>query len=259
MDTYLTTTDGLDIVQRLLTDKPSFHLSGEARWDALPGTLQAIARSAKDGDSTLETGVGASTVVFAASGARHTAISPDPSEHQRVRDYCQRVGVDDSKVTFSAGLSDDVLPSLLGRDRTLDVAFVDGAHSFPFPEVDWYYITRALKIGGTLLMDDIPIPAVAHVFRHMSLEPNWRLDEILDNRAAAFTLLAPPPPEDWTNQLVNRQYPDLSFASLPQRANLAAAYRAARLRSFAARRYPNLRRIYRRVATGFQPGSGSVR
>jgi predicted O-methyltransferase YrrM len=248
MNTHLTASGGLDIVQRLLSDKPSFHLSGEAHWDALPETLRAIARLAKDGDSTIETGAGASTVVFAASGARHTAISPDPSEHQRVRDYCRQAGVDDSRITFCAGLSDDVLPSLLGRDRTLDVAFIDGAHSFPLPAIDWYYITRALKTGGTVLVDDVPIPAVAQVFRHMSLEPNWRLQEILDNRTAAFTLLAPPPPEDWTNQLVNRPYPDFSFASLPKRASLTAAYRMAQLRSRASRRYPTLRRIYKRMA-----------
>lgn len=36
----MTITGGaLNIVQRLLTDRPSFHLSGEVRWDALPETL----------------------------------------------------------------------------------------------------------------------------------------------------------------------------------------------------------------------------
>jgi hypothetical protein len=243
----MTMTDGLDIIQRLLTDRPSFHLDGEARWDALPDTLGAISKSVKIGASTLETGVGVSTVVFAACGANHTAISPDPAEHARVRDYCERIGIDHSKITFIAGLSDDVLPRILSRDRTLDVAFIDGAHSFPYPEVDWYYIARSLKVGGTLVMDDIPIPAVAHVFQHMRLEPNWQLDQILDNRAAAFTLLNPPQPEDWTNQLINRAYPDYSFANLSKRACLLAAYKATQLRRVAAHRYPGLRRIYKRV------------
>jgi Methyltransferase domain len=247
MDTHMTTTDGLDTVQRLLMDRPSLHLEGKAQWNALPETLEAIYRYAKNGHTTIETGVGASTVVFAASGANHTAISPNPSEHERVRDYCRKIGVDDSKITFIAGFSDDVLPSLLGRDRTLDVAFIDGAHSFPYPEVDWYYIARSLKIGGALLLDDIPIPAVAPVFRHMSLEPNWCLNGILDDRAAAFTLLAPPQPEDWTNQLFNRGYPDLSFANLSKRAAMKTEYRVAQLRRFAAHRFPNIRRIYKRM------------
>ena len=243
----MTITGRLDVVQRLLTDKPSFHLGGEAHWDALPGALAAICSSARQGDTTIETGVGASTVVFAACGTNHTAVSPDPTEHQLVRDYCQQSGIDHSRVSFVAGLSDDVLPALLGRDRTLDVAFIDGAHSFPFPEVDWYYITRSLKIGGKLLVDDIPIPAVAQVFRHMKLEPNWRLDGVLDDRTAAFTLLASPEPELWSLQPFNRGYPDFSFAGRPQRARLAAEYRVGQLRHSLGLRYPRLRRISKRV------------
>ncbi len=240
------TTGRLDIVKRLLTDRPSFHLGGEVRWDALPGTLEAIRGFARNGERTIETGVGASTVIFAAAGTYHTAISPDSAEHERVLEYCQKIGVDASRITFIEGLSDDVLPSLLGRERTLDMAFIDGAHSFPFPEVDWYYITRSLKVGGRMLLDDIPIPAVAHVFRHMSLEPNWRLDGISDDRAAAFTLLSPPAPEDWSQQPFNKSYPDLGFAALPKRLRLTMMYRVKRLRHDVGQRYPALRRVYKR-------------
>lgn len=213
----------------------------------MPETLEAIRAVVKPGDSTIETGVGASTVVFANGGAEHTAISPDPEEHDRVRDYCRQVGVDDSRLTFIVGLSDDVLPSLLDHDRTLDVAFIDGAHSFPFPEVDWHYITRSLKVGGTLVMDDITIPAVTEVFHHMKLEPNWRLEGVLDERAASFKLLAAPPPEVWTNQQYNKSYPDFSFASLPDRLRLQAAFRATRLGHGLAARYPSLKTAYKRV------------
>lgn len=244
----MVTTGQLDIVQRLLADKPSFHLSGTAHWDALPGTLEAVRRSAGHGKSTLEIGVGASTVVFAASGASHTAISPDPAEHQLVRDYCHQVGIDSSRLNFVVGLSDDVLPSLLSRERTLDVAFIDGAHSFPVPIVDWYFVTRSLRVGGQLLLDDIPVPAVAQVFRHMSLESDWRLDAIFDDRAAAFTLLAlPDPQDDWIRQPFNTGYPDFSFAPAPRRLRLVTTHRFMRLRQRAGQRYPGLRRIYKRM------------
>jgi predicted O-methyltransferase YrrM len=217
------------IVERLLADKPAFHAGGHARWDSLPETLAAIRQSVRPGDVTLETGVGASTVAFADGGANHRAVSPDPAEHRLVRDYCQRIGVEDSNITFIVGLSDEILPTLLGGDRTLDVAFIDGAHSFPYPAVDWYYITRALKPGGKLLMDDITIPAVTDVFRHMTIEPNWRLDGVLDERAAAFTLLAPPAPEEWTDQGYNKGYPDFAFAALPVRLRLSATHRVKQL------------------------------
>lgn len=240
-----------DVVQRLLTDRPSFHLGGMAHWYSLPQTLAAIRASVKPGDVTLETGVGASTVVFAAGGASHTSISPDAGEHERVREYCRQIGVDTSGLTFIEGFSDEILPSLLGRDRSLDVAFIDGAHSFPFPEVDWHYVTRALKIRGKLLMDDIPIPAVAPLYRHMALEPNWRVDAVLDDRAAAFTLLAAPEPEDWPGQPFNRGYPDYRFIEGPTRLRLQGRYRLGKLRNSAARRYPTLRRVYRRAIAWF--------
>jgi hypothetical protein len=243
----LTTTTGLNVVERLLADRPTFHLAGEARWDAMPETLNAISRSVAQGDTTLEIGVGASTVVFAACGASHTAISPDPAEHESVRSYCQQAGIDDSKISFITGLSDDVLPALLSRDRTLDVAFVDGAHSFPFPVLDWYYVTRSLKVGGKLLIDDIPIPAAAQLFRHMRLEPNWRLDGVFDDRSAAFTMLAPSKPEDdWFTQPFNKGYPDFSFADPPKRMRLKIVHQVKQLRYRLGQRYPGLRSFYRK-------------
>ena len=235
----------LPVVDRLLHDRPAFHLGGERNWNSLPQTLGAIFAAVEPGYVTLETGVGASTVIFAACGAHHTAISPEGDEHHRVLEYCRTLGIDTGRLEFVEGLSDDELPRRLTRDRTLDVAFIDGAHSFPFPEVDWFYVTRSLKVGGRLLMDDIPIPAVAPLFRHMQLESNWKLDGVLDNRAASFTLLGEPEPEDWPAQPFNDRYPDYSFADLRTRIVLEARFRAAHARTGLAQRYPSLRRVYR--------------
>ncbi|HXW43596.1 MAG TPA: class I SAM-dependent methyltransferase [Streptosporangiaceae bacterium] len=237
----------MDVVQRVLTDKPMFHQGGEERWDALPETLEAIRSFARPGASTLELGVGVSTVVFAAAGTSHVAISPDPVEHERVQAYCRSIGVDDSGIRFVVGLSDDVLPSMLGRERTLDLALIDGGHLFPVPVIDWYYVSRALKVGGKLIMDDVPIPAVAPVMRHMSLESNWRLDGIFDDRAAAFTLLAEADEVPWPDQPFNKGYPDFSFLAGPRRLRLQAGYRLRELRRTTGQRHPGLRRLYKRV------------
>lgn len=242
----MTVNSELDVVQRVLADRPAFHLSGKAHWDALPGTLAAIRSLVRPGDVTLEVGAGVSTVIFAASGTRHTAVSPDPEEHKLIREYCQKIGVDDSGITFLEGFSDDVLPRHLTRERTLDMAMVDGAHSFPVPIVDWYYVARSLKVGGRLLIDDVPIPATIPVFRHMSLDSHWRLDGIYDNRSAAFTMVTEPSPaDDWIEQPFNRSYPDYSFASMPSRLQLEATHRMVSMRSAVGRRYPGLRAFYK--------------
>lgn len=242
----MTVSHDIDIVRRLLADEPAFHLSGTTHWDATDGTLYAVRKLVRPGDRTFEVGAGMTTVVFAAAGAKHTAVSPDPAEHQLIRDYCQKVGVDDSQLEFIVGFSDDILPSFLTRERTLDVALVDGAHSFPLPIVDWHYVTRALKVGGKLLLDDIPIPAVKPTFQHMDLESVWRLDGIFDNRSAAFTLLREPTSEDaWRDQRFNSGYPDYSFATIPTRLMLRGIHRALLVRRALGQRFPRLRQVYR--------------
>jgi hypothetical protein len=241
----------MDIVDRLLRDRPKFHVNGTTRWDSLPGTLRAIQQSVHEGYQTLETGCGASTVIFATRGAHHTVLSPDAEEHERVRDYLKEIGVDSSRLVSMVGLSDLVLPSLCTQ-RYLDVAYIDGAHSFPYPAVDWHYMTRALKIGGNLIMDDIAIPAAAYVFRFMASDPGWRLDAILDERAAAFTLIHEPPAEEnYTLQPFNRRL-DFGFAPLPTRARLALTSQAYRVRQEVGSRYPSLRRVWRRFSRAGQ-------
>jgi predicted O-methyltransferase YrrM len=236
----------LDVVERLLTDRPTFHDSGTARWDALPATIRALRRLVQPSDVTFEVGAGVSTVVFAAAGAHHTAVSADPSEHRLIREYCRKIGVDDAHLEFLTGFTDDVLPRHLTRERTLDVAMVDGGHSFPLPIVDWHYVARALKVGGKLLLDDVPVPAVKPTFQHMNLESCWRLEGIYDNRAAVFTLLREPASgDDWLRQPFNCGYPDYSFASAPSRMWLRAGYRARPLRSAVGRRFPALRQFYK--------------
>lgn len=238
----------MNIVERLLADRPSFHAGGTVRWNSMPETLRMIAKSVRDGSRTLETGSGASTVVFAACGAHHTAISPDGREHERVREYCRSIGVDDSRLTFIAGFSDQELPALC-KERVFDAAYIDGAHEFPYPEVDWHFVSRALKIGGVLLMDDVPIPAVAPVFRHMRLEPQWRFEGILDHRAAAFTLVRDATFEEQVSQAFNAGVPDYSFEPLPTRLAMTAGFRLAEWRSSLGTRYPRLRALWKRSRT----------
>jgi precorrin-6B methylase 2 len=242
-------TDAPDVVRKLLTERPLFHLNGAARWDALPQTLEHLRRSVRPGDVTLEVGAGASTVVFAAAGAQHTVITPDPAERRLILDYCERSGTGCDNLRFKVGCSEDVLPTLLGGERFLDVAFIDGSHNFPLPVIDWFYVSRSLKPGGKLIVDDIAIPAAGQIYRHMQLEPEWRLDKVLDDRAAAFTLLAAAEGyDDWVDQPFNRGYPDFSFVALPRRLRVRAAWRRREFRRAVGQHAPGLRRICRRGA-----------
>ena len=239
-----------EVASAIVRDRPSFHSAGgEARvWNALAGTLDLIARTVRPGQRTLELGSGASTVVFAAAGAEHLAISPAGDEHRRIREYCESIGVDTGRLSFIEGFSDEVLPSLPAGEQ-LDLAFVDGAHSFPLPVVDWHYVARRLAVGGIMLLDDVPIPAVSSVFRYMRDDHAWELLEVVDDRAAAFRKLAEPPAGDnWRAQPINKRYPDYSFLEPKQRAKAAVTWRLQRARLHVAHRLPDglKRRLARR-------------
>ncbi len=272
----------MSVVESLEMDLPVFHWGGTRRWNAAPETLREIQKSVRPGMRTLETGCGASTVVFAAGGARHTVISPTHDEHERVLAYLQKLQINASEESFEAGFSDDVLPRISNlpqrqqqwdawcaahfeRDgwsgkesgnevklwvedveRDFDYIFLDGAHSFPYPVVDWHYAVRRLKIGGRLLLDDIPVPAVACVFRYMMTDPSWTLVKISDNRAATFELVSLPDPEDYTLKSYNRR-PDFGFLPIHTRTYMTVADEIRRLRRQLGHQIPALRRYWQRI------------
>lgn len=212
-------------VDRLMADGPVFHAGGTRVWNALPGTLQLLARLAAEAEVTVETGAGASTVIFASAGTRHTAISPAADEHQRIADYCHSIGVDTGRLTFIADSSDRALPAL-ALDQPIDLAFIDGKHSFPLPVVDFHYIEQRMRVGGVLVLDDVPMPTVAVAHRYIVSSPDWEMIDIADNRAVAYRKLADADPDDnWHLQPFNRGYPDYSFVPIADRIRLGTEHR----------------------------------
>ena len=126
-------------------------MAGLYDWSIGEDVLRWLCSTLRPGWRTLETGCGYSTVIFAAAGCRHTAISPDPLEHRAIVEWCRRHDVR-PEIDFIAGCSQDVVPAL-GSDP-LDLVLIDGDHAFPAPFIDWYYTAERLRPGGALLVDD---------------------------------------------------------------------------------------------------------
>jgi hypothetical protein len=228
-----------------------FHSAGgrDVRWNAQPETLRFLAEHIEEGARTLEIGAGASTLVCAAAGARHTAISPFAQEHERIVRYAEKIDIDPSDVTFVPNSSDRVLPTLTSKEP-LDLIFIDGTHAFPYAMVEWHYLRRLLRPGGHLLMDDVPIPTVGFLFRFLQADPDWQLVSLLDSRAAAFQKLCETPVEQtWREQALNAAYPDYAYLPLDARIRAAARYRFRRTRSWLGTHLPMARTAYRRVAS----------
>ena len=79
-----------------------------------------------------------------------------------------------SSLTFRIGSSADVLRDW--KPRELDLVLVDGAHAFPYPTLDWWYLHPHLKTGGLMLLDDAYMPPVAAVVDHLRDSGAWRLE-----------------------------------------------------------------------------------
>lgn len=219
---------------------------GTTRWDATIGTLRAVQALVHDGDRTLETGCGASTVIFVARGANHTTISPEAEEHKLVRDYLKQIDVDDSRLECIVGESDSVLPAFRS-ERMLDIAFVDGGHAFPYPVIDWHYMSRLLKVGGSLVIDEFRFLPSHAPFGLCRPIPAGGLTVSWTNGPRFFTLIDEPSYGDYNLQAFNRRF-DYGFAPLPSRARLILSSRATRMLRQIGLRYPALRQVWKRYS-----------
>jgi predicted O-methyltransferase YrrM len=193
-------------------------------WEALAW----LEREVRPEMATLETGAGASTMVFAASGAYHHAVTPDPDEEQRIRRACAERGIDDARLTFHLGRSQDVLPGL--TTPALDLVLVDGAHGFPYPILDWWHLAPRLKEGGRMLLDDAYLSPVAAIVDYVRVSDGWELEKPVSYRTACIRKLRQEEPPSDADALA--AHGRMSFSYLPRGRRLIAS---ARTRVFSTR------------------------
>jgi hypothetical protein len=208
------------LTQSLRDSPPSLH-RGDEFWGLAWEALAWIERNVEAGMRTLETGAGASTMVFAARGAVHDAVTPDAEEEERIRRACSERGIDDSRVTFHIGRSHEVLPTL--EPEPLDLVLVDGAHGFPYPVLDWWYLAGRVRDDGQMLLDDAYLPSVAAIVDYARASEAWRLEEPASFRTARLRKLRDEePPGDADARAAHGR---MSFSYLPPHRRLVASTR----------------------------------
>jgi predicted O-methyltransferase YrrM len=108
-------------------------------------------------------------------GGRHVAIDPFQQESWNGAGLraLREAGVDDV-VEVIEEESQLALPRLVSEGRRFDLAFVDGDHRFEGVFLDLYFMTRLVKPGGLVVVDDLWMPAVrtavAYVERNLGAE-----------------------------------------------------------------------------------------
>lgn len=135
--------------------------------------LTYLASIIKPNNITLETGGGYSTVVFAVCSLKHICVNPDITANELIRSFLQKHGHACEHLEFLEDSSDKSLPKLKLAEK-VDVALIDGNHSFPFPIIDWHYIDGFLGRGSKILIDDIHINSVKIVSDFLLSEPSYK-------------------------------------------------------------------------------------
>ena len=59
------------------------------------------------------------------------------------------------------------LPKLIEEGLEIDLAYIDGYHTFDYTLLDFFYIDRMLKVGGIVGFNDCALPAVKRVIGYV--------------------------------------------------------------------------------------------
>jgi predicted O-methyltransferase YrrM len=143
-------------------------------------------------------------------GGRHVVIDPFQAESwngaglRTLRD----AGVEEH-VEVIEEESQLALPRLVAEGREFDLAFVDGDHRFEGVFLDLYYMTRLVRPGGLVVVDDMWMPAVRTAVAYVE-----------KNLGATLEAGALPNAFRWRNRPLSRGVPggtgDVAVLRLPR-------------------------------------------
>jgi cyclopropane fatty-acyl-phospholipid synthase-like methyltransferase len=187
-------------LQTIISDPPKLHEeNGQliSDWRIDNTTCFQLNGRLKPGLRTLETGAGLSTIIFAANGCQHTCITPSEAQVDRIQDYCRSANIDTSIVEFIVAKSSDVIHQLPRSE--FDLILIDGCHGFPSIFVDFYYAAKLLKIGGTLIIDDMHIYTCQLAARFAQSDPGWNVEK-KTTRVAFATKVSDTIDKEWSHQ-----------------------------------------------------------
>ncbi len=189
----------LDSILRIA---PTLHGSGTFS----EKTLRALARhaSARKIRCSVETGSGASTLLLSHLADWHIAFTVD-SGSGSLENVRRSPLFRPEVVTVVEGPTQLTLPRYQFTE-TVQFALIDGPHGYPFPDLEYYHIYPHVEPGGMLVLDDIQIRTIHHMFEFLSVDDMWRLEEVVENTAFFARTDAPtfPPTRDrWYLQKYN--------------------------------------------------------
>lgn len=183
-------------MEALLEDVVAAAAMMHAAGGSSPKVLRAIAAhlSQRPIHQSVETGAGASTLLFSHWSEHHTVFALDDGSGSisRVR---SSLLFNAGTTTFIEGPTQRTLPAHRFTGR-LQAALLDGPHAFPFPQLEYYYIYPHLDENALLVLDDIHIRSSHQLYRFLKEDEMFELIEVVD-RAAFFRRTTTPVFDPW--------------------------------------------------------------
>lgn len=157
--------------------------------------LRAVVRltAGKRIQHSMETGSGKSTLLFSHLSEDHKVFA--------INDYGEMSTNSVSLVVDSPLFNAKTVQYILGPtqrtlppykfEHKLQLALIDGPHGYPFPDLEYYFIYPHLDEGALLIVDDIHIPTIRHIFDFLKEEEMFQLAEVVDKSAFFVRTAAP--------------------------------------------------------------------
>jgi FkbM family methyltransferase len=158
---------------------------------------------------SVETGCGASTILFSQYSSSHAAYCYDDrrSANSSVNFALEFRGFNKRRVKWVFGPTQTTVFSKPLR-RDVDLILIDGPHGYPFPELEYFAFYQRLKPGGILIIDDIHIPTVNNLYKFLLQDDSFYAHGV--TATTAFFQRSERPPFDmqgdgWNFQRYNVQ------------------------------------------------------
>ncbi len=192
-----------EVLQWAINQSVNWHNSG----NLFPEVLEAIYGMATEYDNCVsaETGCGLSTIVLSAISSHHTCFTI--AEGNSLAKVEMEPLFQSDSVEFVVGPSQRTLP-LHNFRQPLHMALIDGAHGWPFAELDYYHFYPHIVEGGTLIVDDIHIPTIGRMYEVLRDDAMW--EHVGDVKSTSFfkrtsAPLFDPTGDGWWQQNFNKK------------------------------------------------------
>jgi hypothetical protein len=171
----------MEVLRRIQALPADWPTAGSLR----PAVLARLAHhaSAREVRRSAETGTGKSTLLFSHLSRRHSVFTlDDAGAGDSLATVRSSPLLAPGGVEFVVGPSQRTLPAHR-FEGPLDVVLIDGAHAFPFPHLDYYFLYPELAPEGLLVVDDVHVRSVNDLFRFLSTDEMFDLLEVVHTTA----------------------------------------------------------------------------